>query len=151
MHKILAIGTLFLLLTGFGLVYAQDDISKQPACPYCGMDRAKFAHSRMLLEYDKGAALGTCSIHCAAVDMAFMIDRSPVTIWVGDYKTKKLVDAETVKKLASLPGKEVLLGRLLGSLNSPVVGFVQVLNGTLSRIVRVLDQVRQVKQSQENN
>jgi nitrous oxide reductase accessory protein NosL len=26
--------------------------------------------------------------------MAFMIDRSPATMWVGDYKTKKLVDAE---------------------------------------------------------
>jgi large subunit ribosomal protein L10 len=64
---------------------------------------------------------------------------------------EKLIDAETVKSLASLPGREVLLARLLGGLNSPVVGFVHVLNGTLSRVVRVLDQVRQVKQSQENN
>jgi len=95
MKKKLAIGTLFFLLTGFGLVFAQDDdITKHPACPYCGMDRAKFAHTRMLIEYEKGTPLGTCSIHCAAVDMAFMIDRSPVTMWVGDYNTKKLIDAE---------------------------------------------------------
>ena len=94
MKKKLTIGVLFFLLTGFGLAFAQDDITKHPACPYCGMDRAKFAHSRMLLDYDKGAVLGTCSIHCTAVDMAFMIDRSPVAMWVGDYKTKKLADAE---------------------------------------------------------
>ena len=95
MKKNLAIGTLFFLLTGFGLVFAQDDdITKHPACPYCGMDRAKFAHTRMLIEYEKGTPLGICSIHCAAVDMAFMIDMSPVTMWVGDYNTKKLIDAE---------------------------------------------------------
>ena len=94
MKKILAVSAMIILLTGIGVALAQDDIAKHPACPYCGMDRAKFAHSRMLFEYDKGAGLGTCSIHCAAVDMAFMIDRSPVNMWVGDYKTKKLVAAE---------------------------------------------------------
>ncbi len=94
MKKILAIGTLFFLLTGFCLVYAQDDINKYPSCFYCGMDRAKFAHSRMHLDYDDGSALGTCSLRCAAVDMALFIDKAPTGLQVADYNTKKLIDAE---------------------------------------------------------
>ena len=59
------------------------------------MDRQKFAHSRVYVEYDDNSTLGTCSIHCAAVDMAVHIDKTPVKIWVGDFNTKKLIDAET--------------------------------------------------------
>ena len=77
-----------------GLAFAQEDISKHPSCPYCGMDRQKFAHSRVYVEYDDNSTLGTCSIHCAAVDMAVHIDKAPVKIWVGDYNTKQLIDAE---------------------------------------------------------
>ena len=77
-----------------GLAIAQEDISKHPSCPYCGMDRQKFAHSRIYVEYDDGSTLGTCSIHCAAVDMAVHIDKAPMKIGVGDYNKKKLIDAE---------------------------------------------------------
>lgn len=70
------------------------DIQAAPSCPFCGMDRQKFAHSRAFVEYDDGTILGTCSIHCAAVDMAVHIDKTPVRIWVGDYKSKELIDAE---------------------------------------------------------
>jgi len=41
------------------------------------MDREKFAHSRVFVQYDDGSVLGTCSIHCAAVDQAVRIDKSP--------------------------------------------------------------------------
>ena len=61
----------------------------------------------------------------------------------------QILDAETVKRLANLPDREVLLALLLGSLNSPLVTFVSVLNQTVGRVVRVLDQIRQVKESQE--
>ena len=94
MKKILTIGALFFLIAGSGLALAEDDIKRYASCFYCGMDRAKFAHSRMHLEYADGSALGTCSIRCTAVDMAFFIDKAPVTMWVGDYNTKKLIDAE---------------------------------------------------------
>ena len=84
---------LFLSLSA-GFCLAQDDVAKQASCKYCGMDRKTFAHSRMLVSYEDGAALGTCSLHCAAVELALNIDKTPRTIEVGDYKTKKLVDAE---------------------------------------------------------
>lgn len=73
---------------------AQEDIKKFPACKYCGMDRAKFAHSRVLIEYDDGTALGLCSIHCAAIDLANNIDKIPGAILVGDFNSKNLIDVE---------------------------------------------------------
>jgi copper chaperone NosL len=72
----------------------KDDIRQVASCPFCGMDREKFAHSRVFVQYDDGSVLGTCSIHCAAVDQAVKIDKAPVGIWVGDYKSKELIDAE---------------------------------------------------------
>jgi copper chaperone NosL len=75
-------------------VFAQDDIAKHKSCKYCGMDREKFAFSRVLIEYEDGTAVGTCSIHCAAIDLATNIDKTPKVIWVGDFKTRELVDVE---------------------------------------------------------
>ncbi|MEN6484416.1 MAG: nitrous oxide reductase accessory protein NosL [Syntrophobacteraceae bacterium] len=49
----------------------------------------------MLIQYDDGTSLGVSSIHCAAVDLAVNIDRSPQAIQVGDSATKKLIDAES--------------------------------------------------------
>lgn len=71
------------------------DIQSSPSCKYCGMDRRQFAHSRMWAEYDDGSTEGTCSLHCAAVDLAINLDKSPKSIQVGDYNTKELIDAET--------------------------------------------------------
>jgi nitrous oxide reductase accessory protein NosL len=82
------------LLHQTGAVNTQEDIAKHASCTYCGMNRAKFAHSRMYIEYDDGSVLGTCSIHCAAIDMALNIDKSPKIVMVGEYNTKKLIDAE---------------------------------------------------------
>ncbi len=70
------------------------DIQKFPSCKYCGMDREKFGHSRMLIEYEDGTNLGTCSLHCLAVELALNIDKTPKTIFVGDYNSKTLIDAE---------------------------------------------------------
>jgi copper chaperone NosL len=75
-------------------VAAQEDIAKHGECKYCGMDRGKFAHSRVLIEYDDGTSVGTCSIHCAAIDLAINIDRTPKTIWVAELDTKQLIDSE---------------------------------------------------------
>jgi nitrous oxide reductase accessory protein NosL len=86
---VLAAGFLF---PGSGLL-AGDDISTHKSCSYCGMDRGIFNHSRMLVEYDDGVTVATCSIHCSAVDLALKIDKTPKTIWVADYNTKELIDA----------------------------------------------------------
>lgn len=87
------IGTVLCIFMA-GLVFAQDDIKKHVSCRYCGMDREKFAHSRIYIEYDDGTTEGICSLHCAAIELATNIDKTPKTIWVGDYSTKHLIVAE---------------------------------------------------------
>jgi len=57
----------------------------------------------------------------------------------------KLVDAEMVKQLSSLPSKQELLARLVGSLNAPVSGFVNVLAGNLRGLVGVLSNIQKAK------
>ena len=70
------------------------DVKEMPACIHCGMDREMFAHSRMLIEYNDGTKIGLCSLHCAAVDLALNLDKTPSAIRVGDYGKKELIDAE---------------------------------------------------------
>src|SRR4030042_3166482 len=80
-----------------GLTFAEqtkDDISVHKACKYCGMDRGAYNFSRMLIEYGDGTIVAFCSIHCAAVDLANNIDKSPKAIKVGDFNGKQLIDAE---------------------------------------------------------
>ena len=52
--------TCLLLVAGAAL--AQEDVHKSPSCAYCGMDRAKFAHSRMFVTYDDGSTFGACAL-----------------------------------------------------------------------------------------
>jgi nitrous oxide reductase accessory protein NosL len=70
------------------------DLKAFPECKYCGMIREKFAYSRALIEYDEGTAVGTCSVHCLAIDLALNTDKTPRAIMVGDYSSRKLIDAE---------------------------------------------------------
>jgi len=70
------------------------DLKAFPECKYCGMFREKFAQSRALIEYEGGTAVGTCSVHCLAIDLALNTDKTPKAIMVGDYSSKKLIEAE---------------------------------------------------------
>lgn len=92
---VLAAAILALTVTGRLPAAADEDQLAHPSCQYCGMNRTKFSHSRALITYDDGTTVGTCSLHCAAIDLSLKIDKIPVAIMVADYNTKKLIDAET--------------------------------------------------------
>ena len=49
-------------------------------------------------------------------------------------------DAQGLSKLSTLPGKDALLGQVLGSLMSPSYGLVGVLQGNLQKLVYIIDQ-----------
>ena len=68
--------------------------NKVSSCKYCGMDRNKLTHSRMLLTYEDGTEVRTCSLHCAALDLMLNIGRAPTKVMVGDFDTKAMIDAE---------------------------------------------------------
>ena len=71
-----------------------EDIRQYPECKYCGMDREKFGFSRMLIQYDDGTAAPTCSVHCAGIDLALNPHKAISASLVGDYASRKLLDAE---------------------------------------------------------
>ncbi|MCY0900041.1 MAG: 50S ribosomal protein L10 [Firmicutes bacterium] len=61
---------------------------------------------------------------------------------------KKAIGAEGVKELAELPSKEVLLGKVVGTLNAPIQQLVWVLNAPLTNLARVVDQIRQQREGE---
>lgn len=87
-----------------------NEFSKYPKCPYCGMDRKQFHHSRHLIHYQDDLVDATCSLHCAALSLAINLDRGPKTIYAADFgakdELKPLVDAEKATYLigSKLPG-----------------------------------------------
>ncbi|MGI6702675.1 MAG: 50S ribosomal protein L10 [Clostridia bacterium] len=57
----------------------------------------------------------------------------------------KLIDVDGVKALASLPSKEVLVAQVLGGLNAPVTGLVNVLQGNIRNLVYALNAIEKQK------
>lgn len=87
-----------------------NDIEKYPKCPYCGMDRRQYHHSRMLVHYSDDLADGVCSLHCAAISLSLNVDHEPKVIWVGDNavegEPKPLVEVDKATFLvgSKIPG-----------------------------------------------
>jgi large subunit ribosomal protein L10 len=52
---------------------------------------------------------------------------------------------EEVLKVAKLPSREILLGKVIGSLQSPLYGFVNVLNGPARKLVYALNAMKEKK------
>lgn len=64
---------------------------------------------------------------------------NPNLQFIGAITTEgQFISAETVKELASLPGKEQLRGMLVGTLAAPLSGFVSVLSGNIRGLLNVL-------------
>ena len=59
----------------------------------------------------------------------------------------RVIDGSEVKRLASLPAKEVLIAQALAGLNAPIQGFANVLNGTIKGLVVALSAIAKQKES----
>ena len=64
---------------------------------------------------------------------------------LGGVLGTQVMNAQEVKALAKIPSKEQLLGQLVGTLNAPISGFVNVLAGNLRGLVQVLNAVKEQK------
>jgi len=60
----------------------------------------------------------------------------------------KKVSEDDIRSIASLPSKEVLIAKMLGSLNAPAQNVVYALSGVSRNLVYVLDAVRKQKEQQ---
>ncbi|MFA6131372.1 MAG: 50S ribosomal protein L10 [Patescibacteria group bacterium] len=66
---------------------------------------------------------------------------------VGGILEGKAISKEMVNQLAMLPSKKELLAKMVGSLNAPISGFVNVLAGNLRGLVSVLGAIKDKKTS----
>ena len=64
----------------------------------------------------------------------------------GGVLSGKMISAADIQALSELPSREVLIARMLGSMNAPATNFVGVLAAVPGSFVRALDAVRQQKQ-----
>ncbi len=86
----------------------ENELQKYPKCPYCGMDRKQWNHSRHLVQYEDDLVDGTCSIHCLALSLALNIDRGPKAIYAADFGS-----SDEVKPLVPVDAATYLIGSKL--------------------------------------
>ncbi len=61
----------------------------------------------------------------------------------------KYVGFDKIEELSKLPSKEQLIAMLLRTMKAPITGIVRVLDGNFGKLVRVLDQIKEKKESNE--
>ncbi|MEG0376653.1 MAG: 50S ribosomal protein L10 [Raoultibacter sp.] len=63
----------------------------------------------------------------------------------GGMMDGSFVDAEQVQAIASLPSREELIAKLLGTINNPLVQIVRVLNAPMESFARCVNQIAEQK------
>lgn len=83
-------------------------------------------------------------VSAAKIMSDFSKERDEIKV-VGGVLEGQLVGADAIKQLATLPSKDELLAKVVGSINAPVSGFVNVLAGNLRNLVYVLNSIKEAK------
>ena len=66
-------------------------------------------------------------------------------VFSPDGSLSQVLSADDIQKLAKLPGRDQLLAHLVGQLNAPITGLVNVLSGTTRSLVYVLTAIKDQK------
>ncbi|MBI2856295.1 MAG: 50S ribosomal protein L10 [Chloroflexi bacterium] len=108
------------------------------------MGRDKVAE---VLRGPTGIAFGYGDVVATAKAISSFITttRLPLTVR-GGIMDSRVLTAEEVRSLATLPPREELLARVLGQMQAPIAGLVNTLNGVISGLAIVLQ--RRVEQMQ---
>ncbi len=72
-------------------------------------------------------------------------EKADKIVFLGGVLDGKFLDKSQVEALSKLPSKQELYAKLVGSLNSPISGFVNVMAGNLRGLVTVLKAVAEKK------
>lgn len=78
----------------------------------------------------------------ALVDFIDEVEKGEIKAGVIE---KTVIDKKGVGELAKLPPKEVLLARVVGGFQAPIYGLVNVLQGTIRKLVYALNAIREKK------
>jgi large subunit ribosomal protein L10 len=90
--------------------------------------------------------ISTDPVNAAKVLSAFAKDNDKLVIKAGALPNSVL-DVNGVKALATMPSREELLSKLLGTMQAPIAQFVRTLNEVPTKFVRGLAAVRDQKQA----
>lgn len=92
-------------------------------------------------------AFGADETSAAKVMVAAAKDYEGKILLKSAFVDNAYVDKAGVKALATMPSREELVAKMLGSMQAPVANFAGVLSNLLSGIVRVLNGIAQSKQA----
>ena len=97
-------------------------------------------------------AFGLCYSDIATVARAFHAAalESKMFPLKGAILGNQIVDAETAKTLVTMPTRDVLVGQVVGAIQSPLTNLVGVLSGPLQGFINVLQaRADQLKPAEE--
>jgi len=86
-------------------------------------------------------AIGSDPVQCAKVLADFAKGNDKLVLKAGAMPNSVL-DTASVKALASMPSREVLLAQLLGTMQAPIATFVRTLNEVPGKFVRTVAALR---------
>lgn len=72
-------------------------------------------------------------------------DKEARIFFLGGILENKLLSKAEVEALSKLPSKQELYGRLVGTMNAPISGFVNALAGNIKNLVYVLKAIEEKK------
>lgn len=97
------------------------------------------------IEFDEGVFTKPVAIAFAmedevapAKEIALFAKKNEAIEILGGILERKFIDAAMVSKLAALPTKDQLRGKLVGVLSAPISGMVNVIGGNVRGLVNVL-------------
>lgn len=139
--KRVPIFSLLCLLLISAAAIAADKVEGIKSCKQCGMDRAAFAHSRMLIIYSDGTSTGTCSLNCALTELKENRGKQVKTLMVADYSTKELTDAGSATWVVGgkKPGVMTALAKWAFVRKEDAQRFVKENYGKLTTLAEALD------------
>ncbi len=85
-----------------------DELNKYQRCPYCGMVRKMWNHSRHLVHYNDDLVDPTCSLRCMAISLGLNLDRGIKAIYAADFGSdNKIKPMINVNKAIYLIGSDL--------------------------------------------
>lgn len=97
------------------------------------------------LAFSTEDAVMPAKIICDFIKKNKLEEEKILTVKVGLVEGK-VIDEKEVKALAALPSREVLIAKLMGSMNAPITNTVGVLQGVIRKAVYVLEAIRKQKE-----
>lgn len=86
-------------------------------------------------------------VKVAKIIQDFIKEKKKPIIVRGGKLERSLLSTADMERLATLPGREQLIGQVVGLIASPISGLVNVLNGPIRGLVVALGQIQEKKAS----